>query len=822
MSGMADRADIASELGRAEARLAALDSERVELLSRITALRAELRSAPLHPIITVAPPPASVALAPATQGEKVSLFRSLFRGRTDVYPRRWENARSGKSGYSPHCANEWNRDVCRKPKVKCGECPARAFVPVSDQVILEHLRGRIVAGVYPIMEGDRCYFVAADFDEGDWQEDIRVFGEVSRSAGLPVAIERSRSGRGAHAWFFFSDPVPASTARQLASYLLTESMSRRSAIGMRSYDRLFPNQDTLPRGGFGNLIALPLQRAARAAGNTEFLDDSLKPIPDQWSHLAGIPKIAPETAALVAREALRRGRVLGVRFAPVSEEEAPWSRPPSFARERGPIPGPLPASLSITLGQSVFVAREGLEPALCAEIIRLASFQNPVFFEKQAMRFSTAGIPRVVTCAESGDKYLTLPRGCLGDLEELAAANGIRIDRIDQRFRGQPVEVAFRGELSDEQSRAAEALLAHDIGVLVAPPGTGKTVLAAHLIAKRGVNTLILVHRKPLVDQWVERLSAFLSLERREIGIFGGGKRRPTGRVDVAMIQSLVRKGSVQDLVADYGQVIVDECHHVSAASFERVLSEVKARFIVGLTATPRRRDGHHPIIEMQLGRTRYVVDARKEIARRGLAQRLHVRETAFSAEWSRAQGIQALYARLASDEARNALILDDVIASLEEGRSPLLLTERRDHLEYFATKLAPASRNLVVLHGGMKTRERKEAIARLAEIPATDERTVIATGRYIGEGFDDPRLDTLFLAMPIAWKGTLVQYAGRLHRRNEGKTEIRVHDYVDCAVPVLAKMYAKRLRGYRALGFEVTDQRPHAPPREHEVDYLA
>jgi superfamily II DNA or RNA helicase len=694
-------------------------------------------------------------------------------------------------------------------------------VPFTDQVILEHLQGKIVAGVYPIVDGDRCWFVAADFDGGDWQEDVRVFAEVSSAAGVPAAIERSRSGVGAHAWLFFQDPVPASTARQMASYLLTEAMSRRSTIGMGSYDRLFPNQDTLPRGGFGNLIALPLQRAARAAGNTEFLDGSFNPHPDQWAFLARIPRIAAETANQVAREALRRGRVLGVRFAGVKDDEAPWSSPPSFARERVEVPGPIPSKLDVVLGQRVFIRREGLPPALCAEILRLASFQNPVFFEKQAMRFSTAGIPRVVTCAEDTGTYLILPRGCLADLEELAATHGMAVERTDARVRGSPIDVAFQGELLGEQPRAADALLAHDIGVLVAPPGTGKTVLAAHLIAKRGVNTLVLVHRKPLVDQWVERLSAFLGVDRSDIGVIGGGKRKPTGRIDVAMIQSLVRKGNVQNLVANHGHVIVDECHHVSAASFERVLSEVKARFVLGLTATPRRRDGHHPIVEMQLGPTRFVVDARREQARRSMAQRLLVRETTFEAEWSREQGIQALYARLASDEARNGLILNDVIGSLEEGRSPLLLTERRDHLELLAAKLQPASRNLVVLHGGMKPRERSEAIARLAAIPPTEERTVIATGRYIGEGFDDPRLDTLFLAMPIAWRGTLVQYAGRLHRRHAGKSEIRVSDYVDANVPVLAKMFAKRLRGYQALGFEQSAQHDApAPIRELTVEY--
>jgi hypothetical protein len=339
---MAEHAEIASELARAEARLELLEAERESLLARISALRSGLASAPAAPTLPVAMAPPSATPAPVTQAEKVALFRSLFRGRPDVYPRRWENARTGRSGYSPHCANEWRREVCRKPKVRCGDCPARAFVPVSDQVILDHLQGKLVAGVYPIVDGDQCCFVAADFDGGDWQEDARVLADVSRAAGLTAAIERSRSGRGAHAWLFFSAPVPASTARQLASHLLAEAMSRRSAIGMASYDRLFPSQDAVPRGGFGNLIALPLQRAARDAGNTVFLDHSLNPLPDQWRYLASLPRIAPETAALAAREALRRGSMLGVRPAPLAKDEAPGSRPPSFAREPVACFGPAP------------------------------------------------------------------------------------------------------------------------------------------------------------------------------------------------------------------------------------------------------------------------------------------------------------------------------------------------------------------------------------------------------------------------------------------------------------------------------------------------
>jgi superfamily II DNA or RNA helicase len=800
------------ELAGAEARLAELDVERARLVKRIEALRA---CATAQPATSISVPicRAPDAAVPGTPAEKVALFAGLFRGRADVYPRRWENSRSGKSGYSPHCANEWKRGVCEKPKVKCGDCPAQAFVPLTERVLYDHLHGEIVAGVYPLVEADCCYFVAVDFDGDGWQEDVSTFAETSRAVGLPVAVERSRSGNGAHAWFFFQDQVPAAAARQMASYVLTESMSRRSEIGMNSYDRIFPNQDTLPRGGFGNLIALPLQREARQKGNSVFVDEGFVPIHDQWAFLARLPRIPGGIVALIAREALRQGRVLGVRYAAMAEDEAtPWSRPPSGTRNRPIPPHKLPEKIDVVLGQRLFVDRASLSPPLLTELRRLASFQNPVFYEKQALRFSTGGIPRVVTCAEEDDHHITLPRGCFTDVEELCSAHGVRVAVQDERVVGRPLDVRFQGTLTSEQARAVRAFSAHEIGVLVAPPGTGKTVLGAHLIAERGVNTLVLVHRRPLVDQWVARLSAFLGLDPKDIGVIGAGKRRPTGRIDVATIQSLVRHGQVQDLVADYGHVVVDECHHVSAASFERVLSEVKARYVLGLTATPRRRDGHHPIIEMQLGPVRFAISARAQARERGFEHRLCVRETAFDAAWSRDQGIQTLYAKLAADEARNNLILDDIIAALDAGRSPLLLTERRDHLEYLAEKLRPAARHLIVLHGGMTARARREALARLSAIPASEERAVIATGRFIGEGFDDPRLDTLILAMPVAWRGTLVQYAGRLQRVHAGKSQVRIHDYLDAKVPVLAKMFGKRLRGYRALGYEHGPERVAAP----------
>jgi superfamily II DNA or RNA helicase len=373
------------------------------------------------------------------------------------------------------------------------------------------------------------------------------------------------------------------------------------------------------------------------------------------------------------------------------------------------------------------------------------------------MRLSTATTPRVIACAEDLPKHVALPRGCRLDLEELPRSHGIALEVADERVSGARLDTRFHGTLTAVQESAARALLAHDAGVFVAPPGVGKTVIGTYLVASRACSTLVLVHRRPLLDQWLAQLALFLGLDRKAIGIIAGAKRTPTGRLDVAMIQSLVRKDSVADLVAGYGQVIVDECHHLPAVQFERVLREVKARYVVGLTATPQRRDGHQPITEMQLGPVRYKVDAKTQAATRPFDHRLVVRETSFRVSSSdQNNGIQDLYAALARDEARNAMILNDVAGALQDGRSPILLTERKDHLEYFAQRLAPVARHLVILQGGMGTKADRTVRAQLESIPSNEERLLLATGRYIGEGFDDARLDTLFLALPVSWKGTL------------------------------------------------------------------
>ncbi len=791
-----------NELTDLENQLRALDAERTRVAGRLDELRRGSIVEPERSVQRSQSPPASL-LGPDTAAAKVELFASLFRGRPDVFPRFWTNSRKGTKGYSPACANEWQRPICGKPAVRCGECSHQAFEPVAYQVLLDHLQGRHVIGVYPLLQDERCHLLAVDFDKGSWKEDVAAFADTSRKLGVPAAIERSRSGQGAHAWFFFEEAVPATLARQLGCFLLTETMARRPGLGMDSYDRLFPNQDTMPRGGFGNLIALPLQHEARKVGNTLFLGEDLEPLADQWAFLAGIQRIPASTTASMAAEALRQGRVLGVRFAPAEDEAAPWARLPS-GRPRNPVARvPSPATVACIRANRFFVERDALPGGLVTELRRTASFQNPEFYKKQAMRFSTAGTPRVVSCAADDGPYLSLPRGCEPEVLELLEAWGTAASIREERVGGAALDLKFIGTLTKDQGVAVKAARCHDFGIVVAPPGTGKTVLAASLIADRGLPTLVLVHRKPLLEQWVAQLSSFLGLPKKEIGVIGGGKRRPTGRVDVAMTQSLVRKGVVDDLVAGYGHLVVDECHHASAVSFERVLSEVKARYVLGLTATPARRDGHDPIIEMQLGPIRYAFTAKAAAASRGFAHRLVIRNTDFAGAWNSGQSIQDLYSAMAADKGRNNLILDDAIGALEAGRSPILLTERRDHLEFLVERLRPAARNLVALHGGLSAKERREAVQRLADIPLSEERIVVATGRYIGEGFDDPRLDTLILALPVAWKGTVVQYAGRLHRQLAGKTEVRIHDYRDVQVPVLVRMLEKRLRAYRAIGYE-------------------
>jgi superfamily II DNA or RNA helicase/very-short-patch-repair endonuclease len=621
-------------------------------------------------------------------------------------------------------------------------------------------------------------------------------------------LERSRSGNGGHVWFFFEEAIPASLARKLGSHILTETMERRPEVGFDSYDRLFPNQDTLPKGGFGNLIALPLQKLARQRGNTVFLDETFTPHADQWAFLAAARRMSRAQVEALVRDAESKGRIIGVRMALADEDDDnPWTAPPSRRRKEPLIAGPFPDNLEIILGDQIYIAKDKLVPGLRNRLLRLAAFQNPEFYRAQAMRLPAFDKPRIVSCAEDHPKHFALPRGCLDDVMETLAGLKIKPVLRDERYVGVPLRVAFHGTLRPDQQAAAEALLTQDTGVLAATTAFGKTVVAAWLIAQRGVNTLILVHRQQLLEQWIERLSSFLNLPPKAIGRLGGGRKTLTGTLDVALLQSLVRKEAVDDRVADYGHLIVDECHHISARSFELAVRRAKAKFITGLSATVTRKDGHHPIIFMQCGPVRHRVDAKTQAAARPFNHHVLVRPTDFRAEACDPDPrveFQKLYAALWSNDKRNQLICADVVNALKEGRSPLVLTERREHLDRLAQLLSPVVPHLIRLQGGQTKKVLAAALAQLAQIPETAGRAVLATGGYIGEGFDDPRLDSLFLALPVSWRGTVAQYVGRLHRLHEGKREVRVYDYADLNVPMLSRMFDRRCRGYESLGYTI------------------
>jgi len=749
---------------------------------------------------------------------KIACFRSLFRGRTDVYPLRFESRRTGRAGYSPACSNEWVRGVCGKPRIKCSNCPHQDWIPVSDRFIRWHLSGKdssgqpFVMGVYPMLLDESCHLLAIDLDGEGWQEDARALGDVVRGLGLPVVLERSRSGNGAHLWFFFEPAIAAAQVRRLGAHLLTEAMDARPEIGLGSYDRMFPNQDTLPRGGFGNLIALPLQKAARDAGHSSFLDDSLNPLEDQWAFLGRIQRIGQGRISEMVTHAERTNRVVPIRMPP-SDEFAltPWKATPSRRRiENLIIIDPsLIKRLEIVFSDKLYLPKAELPAALRNRILQLAAFQNPEFYKAQAMRLPTYGRPRIIACAEAHPEHIALPRGCLDALKALLRKHQVRYKIKDLRVSGEPLRVSFQGDLRPDQITAAKALLPHENGVLAATTAFGKTVLAAWMIAERGVNTLVLVHRQQLMVQWVERLSQFLDFPEKSIGRLGGGRRKLRGRIDVALIQSMVRKDVVDDRIADYGHLIIDECHHLSAQSFERAVGRAKARYVLGLSATIERKDGHHPIIFMQCGSIRHRVDARDQAKARPFRHQVIVRPTGFRAahepEDEARMEFQQLCRSLMQDGDRNRMIVGDAVQAVADGRTPLVLTERTEHLDCLRELFEAAKASVVCLRGAMGKRRLAEALSKLAGGRSEGRPAVVlATGRFVGEGFDDSRLDTLFVTMPVSWRGTVAQYAGRLHRLHEGKRVVRIYDYADLDEPMLERMFDKRCAGYEAVGYSI------------------
>ena len=754
----------------------------------------------------------------ADEGEKIRLFMSLFKGRDDVYARRWENKKKGTFGYSPSCLNEWKPGLCVKPKGTCTGCTHKAYAALTEKVIDDHLRGKIVVGIYPMLPNETCWFLAIDFDEGEWKKDISVLWEVCAEFAIPVAIERSRSGNGSHAWFFFKAQIPASLARKFGTSLLTYTMQNRHEITFKSYDRFFPSQDTMPKGGLGNLIAPPLQKEARKDKNSEFIDRNFEPYPDQWAFLGTIRTLSEDDVITLTLK-LGKGNELGVLKRDEEETQKPWE-----TTKVKLLKTDFPREIEIVKSNMLFVPKASISQRALNQLKRLAAFKNPEFYKNQAMRLPTYGKSRIICCAEDTSEYLCLPRGCEQDLRAVFAGQEMVVNCLDKTNRGKRIDVAFNGNLRDEQPQAVDRLLEHDIGVLSGTTAFGKTVVAIKLIAERKVNTLIIVDKASLMTQWKNKLTEFLAINeslpvsdpgvkmrgRKKaasiIGQLGQGKNSLGGIIDIALMQSLNRKNEVRECVKDYGMIIVDECHHVAAVSFDEILKAAKAKYVYGLTATPIRKDGHHPIIFMQCGPVRYRDDAKKQAEKRPFDHFVIPRFTALRVPFDKDEkdvSIQEHYSMMVESEMRNQLIVDDVIKSHQSGRNCLVLTERTNHLELIAGKLREKISEVMTLRGGRGTREIMEIFKSISDTPADKQLTLVATGRYIGEGFDEPRLDTLFLTMPISWKGTLQQYAGRLHRLFEEKREVQIYDYVDIHVSMLEKMYHKRLNGYASIGYK-------------------
>ncbi len=765
-----------------------LDALRTEntRLRKLLALT-ENQARPARPDQTAAGAPIHRHASPQT---KVRFYLDLFGCRSDVYAVRWENRHDGRSGWAPAIRGHWRKGM---------SAADASYLPLTEDIVDRHLRGKHHIGVYPLADDDTCWWVAADFDKDTAMLDALAYLKAARATDIPAALEVSQSGRGAHVWIFFAAATPAVSARRIATGLLAEAIGLRGRMSLSSYDRLFPSQDTHTGRGVGNLIAAPLAGARRQHGTTVFLDPAtLEPFEDQWAYLSSIARLSPKQVGALANSLPQ----------PKTGHDVHRLRLPTSSKI---VPRPA-ALVRASFAARIQVRATDLGPAMISTVKHAASIPNPEFFARQRARRSTWDTPRFLrSYDETLDGDLLLPRGLVPLLTTLIESAGSSLHIDDTRSKGTTHTFTCTAELRPEQQQALRAIEPVDASLIVAPPGTGKTVIACAAIAARATSTLVIVDRKALADQWRARIAEYLGMK---CGQIGGGRSKTTGVIDVALLPTLARRANIEELTRGYGFVVVDECHHVASSAFTDVLNQIPAKYWLGLTATPYRRDRLDDLIYHQLGAHTHTIEAPKagHLPSHGTTPAphpvLHVHPTRFAhdpdIDPTQPGAMAKIYRALVADEDRLTQIVTDVTAAHRDGANILVLTTWVNHLTAITDRLTAAGvGEVLVLRGGMAARERQSVTAAIAARRASGSPLlIVGTGPYIGEGFDCPALDTLFLAAPVKFKGRLVQYVGRITRAHPGKTTATVHDYHDALTPVIGRTLHERAPGYTELGF--------------------
>lgn len=762
----------------------------------------------------------------------VNKYFAMFWGRTDVYAKR-----GTKGGYFPQCNNRWKDRICPKQrgeKINCEVCEHREWTKLEPRKIIEHLLGNRedgadVLGIYPLLPDGTCRFLVFDFDnhekgaektdfantDEEWHEEVDALRRICESNGITPLVERSRSGKGAHVWIFFKKPVSAALARNFGFLLLDKGSASINLKSFHYYDRMYPSQDVA--SSIGNLIALPLQGQALKRGNSAFVDKNWNAYPDQWDILLNhTEKLSLEDI----EEHMKKWQTELAEKKGIVSLEALQSRPKPWKKKDGFIKSDVVGKMHIVLGDGIYVDTLNLMPRLQNKIRSMAAFDNPIFYKNKRLGYSNYYNFSAIYMGKDIDGYIRIPRGLRDNLCTSCKEAGIEYEIVDHREKGRPIRVTFNGDLKTQQDLAAQRLLAFDHGVLSAATAFGKTVVCSYLIAERKVNTLILLQSKELLEQWVDELNKFLIIDeeppiyktksgrekRRDsvIGILHGNKNTLTGIIDVAMIGSIYSKGKFNEFINSYGMVLMDECHHCGSNTSIEVMQKVNARYIYGVSATPKRGDHLEKIIFMLLGPIRHSYTAKERAVEQGIGHYVYPRYTRVMDTNESKTDIHGAYALISMNSARNEMILEDVRTCVKEGRTPVILTRYKEQAKYLYDHLQGDADNVFILYGDNSDKENREVRRRLKEVPKEQSMILVATGQKIGEGFDYPRLDTLMLAAPVSFSSRLEQYIGRLNRDYDGKTEVIVYDYVDSHIRDFDNMYAKRLRTYKRTGFQL------------------